>query len=82
MKNVEITFNIDPKKFGSSNKQATEAFAFNLNRNIEKIFMVRSDYNVIEKGNTYEVKSPNDPRLELEISEYIESNWKFSKGNR
>jgi hypothetical protein len=79
MKKVEITFNIDPNFFGSINKQATEAFAFNLNKNIQKIFMVNSDYDLIESGNTYKVSSPSDPRLELEISEYIENNWYSNK---
>lgn len=79
MKKVEITFNIDPNIFGFINKQNTEAFAFNLNRNIQKIFMVDSDYNVIESGNNYRVSAPFDPRLELQISEYIESNWHTNK---
>jgi hypothetical protein len=79
MKNVEITFNIDPNYFGSINKHDTEAFAFNLNKNIQKVFMVNSQYDLINSGNNYEVKSPSDPRLELEISEYIESNWFKSK---
>jgi uncharacterized protein (DUF1015 family) len=77
MKKVDITFNIDPYFFGSTSKQETEAFAFNLNKNIQKIFMVDSDYDLIESGNTYQVSS-SDPRLELEISEYIENNW-FSR---
>lgn len=79
MKNVEITFNIDPNYFGSINKHDTEAFAFNLNKNIQKVFMVNSQYDLINSGNNYQVKSPSDPRLELEISEYIESNWFKSK---
>lgn len=79
MKKVEITFNIDPSFFGFINKYDTEAFVFNLNKNIEKIFMVDSDYNLIESGNTYRVSSPSDPRLELEISEYIENNWCSNK---
>jgi hypothetical protein len=79
MKNVEITFNIDPNYFGSITKHDTEAFAFNLNKNIQKVFMVNSQYDLINSGNNYQVKSPSDPRLELEISEYIESNWFKSK---
>ena len=74
MKKVDITFNIDPNFFGSINKHDTEAFAFNLNKNIQKIFMVDCDYDLVESGNTYKVTS-SDPRLELEISEYIENNW-------
>ena len=79
MNKVEITFNIDPNFFGSINKQGTEAFAFNLNKNIQKVFMVNCDYDIVETGNNYKVSSPFDPRLELEISEYIESNWFSSK---
>lgn len=82
MKKVEITFNIDPYFFGSTNKQETEAFAFHLNKNIQKIFMVNSDYDLIESGNTYRVSSPSDPILELEISEYIENNWFSRKKNK
>lgn len=82
MKKVEITFNIDPNYFGSINKHDTEAFAFNLNKNIQKVFIVNSDYNLIESGNTYKVFSPSDPRLELEISEYIENNWYTNKRNK
>lgn len=81
MKKVEITFNIDPDFFGSINNQGNEAFAFNLNKNIQKIFMVNSDYDLVGSGNNYKVSSPFDPRLELEISEYIESNWFSSKLN-
>ena len=36
--------------------------------------MVDCDYDLVESGNTYKVTS-SDPRLELEISEYIENNW-------
>ena len=81
MKKVEITLNIDPTYFGSINKHDTEAFAFNLNKNIQKIFMVDSDYDLVESGNTYKVSSPSNPRLELEISEYIENNW-YSKKSK
>lgn len=81
MKKVEITFNIDPTYFGSINNHDTEAFAFNLNKNIQKIFMVDCDYDLVESGNTYKVSSPSDPRLELEISEYIENNW-YSKKSK
>jgi len=82
MKKVEITFNIDPNYFGSINSYDTEAFAFNLNKNIEKIFMVSSDYNLVGSGNNYQVSSPSDPRLELEISEYIEQNWYNNKNKK
>jgi hypothetical protein len=74
MKRTEITFNLDPILFGSVDRYRAEAFAFNLNRNIEKIFNIKSDYKLVESGNTYQV-SCNDLRLELEISEYIENNW-------
>jgi len=82
MKKVEITINIDPNFFGSLNKYHTEAFAFNLNKNIQKVFMIDSDYSLIDSGNTYRVSSPSDPRLELEISEYIENNWFTNKNKK
>jgi uncharacterized protein (DUF1015 family) len=82
MKKVEITFNIDPNYFGSINNYDTEAYAFNLNKNIQKVFMVDSDYDLIYSGNTYRVSSPSDPRLELEISEYIENNWYTNKNKK
>jgi hypothetical protein len=81
MKNVQLTLNVDPMYFGSLDDKKTEAFAFNLNRNIEKIFMVKSDYSLIQTGNTYRVHS-SDPILELEISEYIENNWHTKKLKR
>jgi hypothetical protein len=79
MKKVEITLNIDPMFFGTTDNYKTEAYAFNLNRNIQKIFNVNSDYRLVDTGNTYTVNSPDEPRLELEISEYIENNWHTSK---
>jgi hypothetical protein len=78
MKKVEITLNIDPVFFGSTNKEYSEAFAFDLNKNIQKVFLVESDYNLIGSGNTYHVHS-SDPSLELEISEFIENNWHSKK---
>jgi len=67
--------------FGSSDNYKSEAFAFNLNRNIQKIFNVDSDYNLVSTGNNYRVHS-NDLRLEIEISEYIENNWHTSKARK
>ena len=75
MTKVEITFNIDPMYFGSVENEKAELFAFNLNKNIQKIFNIKTDYSLINTGNGYRVNSLNDPRLELEISEYIENNW-------
>ena len=77
MKKAEITLNIDPMFFGSSDSYKSEAFAFNLNRNIQKIFNVNSDYKLVGTGNNYRVDS-DDRRLELDISEYIENNWHTS----
>ena len=81
MKKVEIVLNIDPMFFGSSDNYKSEAFAFNLNRNIQKIFNVDSDYNLVNTGNNYRVHS-NDLRLQIEISEYIENNWHTSKARK
>jgi len=81
MKKVELVLNIDPMFFGSSDNYKSEAFAFNLNRNIQKIFNVDSDYNLVSTGNNYRVHS-NDLRLEIEISEYIENNWHTSKARK
>lgn len=82
MKKVEITLNIDPMFFGTVDTYKSEAYAFNLNRNIQKIFNVNSDYKLVGTGNTYLVDSPDDLRLELEISEYIENNWHTSKTSK
>ena len=78
MKKVDITFNIDPYFFGSTEEENSKAFAYNLCKNIQKIFMIRVDYDVNPSGNNYQVRS-DDPHLELEISEYIENNWVNNK---
>ena len=74
MKQVELKINIDSTFFGNDSYKL-EAFVFNLNRNIQKIFNVDSDYTLNPNGNSYHVKCEETPRIELEISEYIEKNW-------
>jgi hypothetical protein len=74
MKHIELQINIDSNFFGNDMFK-TEGFAFNLNKNIEKIFNVRSDYTLKPVGNSYVVRCQETPRIELEISEYIEKNW-------
>ena len=75
MNQAEITIAIDPAFFGAAaTEQNVESFAHHLNKNVEKMFNIKSDYSVRVEGNGYRVTAPNT-RLELEISEFIESNW-------
>ena len=79
MSQVELVVSVDPLFFGATaTGQNVEAFAFDLNKNIEKRFDVKCDYTVRSEGNGYSIKSPKKPTLELEISEFIEANWLFS----
>jgi hypothetical protein len=73
---IELVFNIDPLFFeGSEDK--TESFAFNLNKNIEQMFNIKSDYKLVKNGNSYRILE-SDKKLDVEISFFIEDNW-FSK---
>jgi hypothetical protein len=74
MKKVELQINLDPNFFGNDLFKL-ESYAFNLNRNIHKVFNVDSDYTVNPTGNSYNVRCQETPRIELEISEFIEKNW-------
>jgi len=77
MKNAEIVLCIDPMFFGGSRVES-ESFAFNMNRNIEKMFNIKCDYTLNSEGNTYKIYTHNDRLLEMDISSFIEQNW-FSK---
>ena len=72
MKKLELTLNIDPIFLGSS--ENAQAFAFNLNRNIERRFNIKSDYNLNLIDNNYHILS-DDQFLNLQVSEFIEDNW-------
>lgn len=74
MKNIEVVLSIDPAYFGGSTVQ-TESFAFNLNKNIEKMFDIKSDYTLNPEGNTYRIITNNEKQLEVDISSFIEANW-------
>jgi hypothetical protein len=74
MKTIEVVLSIDPAYFGGSETQ-TESFAFNLNKNIEKMFKLKSDYTLNQSGNTYRIITNNEKQLELDISSFIENNW-------
>ena len=74
MKQVELKINLDSTFFGNDNCKL-EMFVFNLNKNIREIFKVNSDYTINPNGNSYHVRCEEMPRIELEISEYIENNW-------
>lgn len=63
--------------FGGS-KTETESFAFNMNKNIEKTFNIKSDYTLHLEGNTYKIYTDNNHILEIDISCFIEANW-FTK---
>ena len=73
---IELVFNIDPLFFGGS-EDKTESFAFNLNKNIEQMFNIKSDYKLVKNGNSYRILE-SDKKLDVEISFFIEENW-FSK---
>jgi hypothetical protein len=74
-KTVELSICVDPIFFGSdATIQNVDSFAFNLNRNLEKFFNVKSDYTTSYHNNTYNIYC-EDPRMELEISSFIENNW-------
>ena len=74
MKTVELQINLDSNFFGND-LYKLEAYAFNLNRNIEKVFNVKSEFTLKPVGNSYRVSCAETPRIELEISEFIDSNW-------
>lgn len=79
MKYVELVISVDPIFFGgASTENDVEAFAFNMNKNIEKIYNVKSDYSINLTGNSYQVVC-SDRRLEPEIAEYVEKNWHRTK---
>lgn len=77
MKNAEIVLCIDPMFFGGSEIE-TESFAFNMNKNIEKMFNIKCNYVLKSEGNTYKIHTNNDNLLEMDISSFIEQNW-FTK---
>ena len=77
MKKAEIVLCIDPMFFGGSTVE-TEAFAFNMNKNIEKTFNIKCDYTLNTEGNTYKIFTDNNRILEMDISSFIEQNW-FNK---
>jgi len=72
MKNLQLILNIDPLFLGSSDN--VKSFAHNLNRNIERMFNVKSEYSLNLIDNNYHITS-EDPFLELQVSEFIETNW-------
>jgi hypothetical protein len=72
MKNLDLILNIDPLFLGST--ESVQLFAFDLNRNIERVFSVKSNYHLNLNDNNYRVAS-EDPFLELQVSEFIENNW-------
>jgi hypothetical protein len=74
MKKIEVVLSIDPAYFGGSEIQ-TESFAFNLNKNIEKMFNIKSDYTLNPSGNNYRIITNNEKQLEIDISSFIEDNW-------
>jgi hypothetical protein len=79
MKTLELILNIDPLFLGSP--ENVESFAYNMNRNIERMFSVKSDYRLNFTGDNYIVKS-EDPFLELQVSEFIENNWHCSYASK
>ena len=74
-KTVELSICIDPIFFGSdATNQNVDSFAFNLNRNLEKFFNVKSEYSVSYHNNTYNIHC-DDQITELEISNFIENKY-------
>jgi len=72
MSQVELVVSVDPLFFGATaTTENVEAFAFDLNKNIEKRFDVKCDYTVRKEGNGYSIKSPKKPALELNFSVYF-----------
>lgn len=78
MKKAEIVLCIDPMFFGGSETE-TESFAFNMNKNIEKMFGIKCNYTLNTLGNTYKILTEKDNALEMNISSFIESNWFTNK---
>jgi hypothetical protein len=75
MKKTEIIINVDPIYFGDTNDiKNVELFAGNLIKNIQKCFNLECDYKINYEGNSYYIRE-NDPILQLQMSDFIESNW-------
>jgi hypothetical protein len=73
-KQIELVFCLDPMFFGGSDVQ-TEFFAYNLNKNLEKFFNIKSNYSLNKTGNTYCIVNDSDFGLQIAVSEFIENNW-------
>lgn len=70
MKTTKLTIAIDQ----ALTKVDINLFAYNIAKTVELVFGTKVDYNVVPSGNTY-ILSCEDKRMEMEISDFIESNW-------
>lgn len=74
--NVKLTISKDPILLGTlTDTQQVDSYAYNLVKQIEKIFNVSVDYNTIYNGNSYRIECSEDPYIEMNVSEFLDSNF-------